>query len=130
MFSLQKNLEEWQPAALPVDVTLAGRWVLLEPLSAARHAPELWQAVHGQDAVWTWLSDGPYANEEELARALLAKEQGPAARFFALRPHGPSHKPGPAVGYASLMRIDTANGVIEVGNVMFSPALQRTPRSY
>ena len=31
------------------------------------------------------------------------------------------------VGYASLMRIDPANGCIEVGNIMYSPVLQRTP---
>ena len=33
---------------------------------------------------------------------------------------------GRAVGYQTLMRIDAANRVIEVGNVMYTPAMQRT----
>ena len=33
---------------------------------------------------------------------------------------------GRALGYQSLMRIDPANGVIEVGNILYTPALQRT----
>jgi RimJ/RimL family protein N-acetyltransferase len=33
---------------------------------------------------------------------------------------------GVAAGYASYMRMDPAQGVIEVGNILLSPALQRT----
>jgi RimJ/RimL family protein N-acetyltransferase len=118
-----KNLEHWRPVLLPDAVTLAGRWVTLEPLSAERHGKTLWRAVLGHDEVWRWLSDGPYGREKDLAEALAAKETGTAARFFAILPK----EIGVATGYASLMRMDPGNGVIEVGNVMFSPALQRTP---
>jgi RimJ/RimL family protein N-acetyltransferase len=117
------KLGHWKAVPLPVDVTLRGRWVTLEPLSASRHAHALWTAVHGHDEVWAWLADGPYRSEAELAGALAAKETGAAARFFAIVPGSTSV----ALGYASLMRMDPAHGVIEVGNVMFSPALQRTP---
>ncbi len=116
------NLEHWRPVLLPGAVTLAGRWATLEPLSAERHGKALSRAVLGHDEVWRWLSDGPYAREEDLAEALAAKETGTAARFFAIVPA----ETEAAVGYASLMRMDPANGVIEVGNVMFSPELQRT----
>jgi len=34
---------------------------------------------------------------------------------------------GKAVGVATFMRIDRASGVIEVGNINYSPLLQRTP---
>lgn len=112
----------WKPVPLPVPVTLTGRWVTLEPLTAAHHTHALWTAVHGHDEVWAWLADGPYGSEEELAEALELKQAGDAARFFAILPGSTSD----AKGYASLMRMDPANGVIEVGNVMFSPALQRT----
>jgi len=122
-----ENLLHWKPVPVPVDVTLRGRWVTLEPLSAERHTPALWSAVQGHDEVWDWLGDGPYTSEEELSAALAAKEKGTAARFFAILPHEAQGEAGPAAGYASLMRIDAANGVIEVGNVMFSPRLQRTP---
>ncbi len=33
---------------------------------------------------------------------------------------------GKAAGWASYMRISAAHGVVEVGNILFSPALQRT----
>jgi RimJ/RimL family protein N-acetyltransferase len=121
--SLHLNLADWRPVPLPSPVTLTGRWVTLEPLAVERHSHALWQAVRGHDEVWRWLGDGPYLSEENLAVALAAKETGAAARFFAILP-----KPDLAAkGYASLMRMDPVHGVIEVGNVMFSPSLQRTP---
>ncbi len=122
MTAPQPDLAHWKPVPLPGAVTLAGRTVTLEPLSAEKHAAALWQAVQGHDAVWIWLGDGPYTSEAQLKEAIAAKETGASARFFALVPA----KTGQAVGYASLMRIDAANGVIEVGNVLFAPALQRT----
>ncbi len=123
MPGITTNLAGWRPLPLPAPVTLVGRWVTLEPLSAARHTRALWQAVSGHDDVWRWLGDGPYSREDDLGEALALKETGSAARFFAILPEfAPT-----AAGYASLMRMDPANGVIEVGNVMFSPSLQRTP---
>src|ERR1700761_9509350 len=112
-----KDLKEWKPVPQPEAVTLAGRYVTLEPLSAARHTAPLWAAVNGHDEVWQWLADGPYATEADLKAALKAKEIGKAARFYAIVPAST----GQPAGYASLMRFDTANGAIEVGNVLFTP---------
>ncbi len=42
--------------------------------------------------------------------------------FFAVVPH----RTGRAEGRQALMRIDPANGVIEVGSIMWGPALVRT----
>jgi RimJ/RimL family protein N-acetyltransferase len=123
---MPNDLSNWKPVSLPAPITLTGHWVTLEPLSA-RHAHSLWQAVHGHDEVWTWLGDGPYGSEQELAAALASKETGLAARFFVIVPKAAPGSTPAAAGYASLMRMDPLNGVIEVGNVMFSPALQRTP---
>ncbi|HEY9126725.1 MAG TPA: GNAT family protein, partial [Acidobacteriaceae bacterium] len=119
------DLKEWKPVPLPEAMTLIGRWVTLEPLSAERHAAELWKAAEGHDEIWQWLGDGPYANEAELKAALAAKETGAAARFYAIVPAAT----GRIAGYLSLMRMDPANGVIEVGNVLFTPELQRTAAS-
>jgi RimJ/RimL family protein N-acetyltransferase len=123
MSSANADLSEWRPVPLPDQVTLTGCWVALEPLHATRHTHDLWQAVVGHDEVWAWLSDGPYSREEDLAQALETKQSGLAARFYAILPATTST----AAGYASLMRIDPDNGVIEVGNILYSPALQRTP---
>jgi RimJ/RimL family protein N-acetyltransferase len=94
----------------------------LEPLNAASHAADLWQAVQGRDKVWDYLADGPYASEADFERALAEKQVSAAALFFAIMPR----TRGRAEGYASYMRIDPVNGVIEVGNILLTPSLQRT----
>ena len=124
---MPNTTNDWRGAQMPSGKTLAGRTVTLEPLSATKHGTALWQAVEGHDEVWDWLGDGPYGREEDLYTALAAKETGAAAQFFAILPKHASGVADVAAGYASLMRIDAANGVIEVGNVLFSPRLQRTP---
>jgi len=91
-------------------------------LDAELHAADLWKAVHGHDEVWTYLADGPYANEADLGRAIEEKQAGSGAVFFAILPKATNH----AAGYASYMRMDPANGVIEVGNILLAPSLQRT----
>ncbi len=117
-----ENLVSWKPAPLPRPLRFEGRTVSLEPLSAASHTADLWQAVQGHDEVWAYLADGPYAGEADLKRALMEKQAGAAALFFAILPR----TSGRAEGYASYMRMDPAHGVIEVGNILLAPSLQRT----
>ena len=112
----------WKPVPPPTPITLRGRAVTLEPLEAARHSAAIWNEVLGHDEVWTWLADGPYAEETALRAALARKQAAPDAVFLALIPAAT----GQAAGYASYMRMDPANGVVEVGNILLSPALQRT----
>jgi RimJ/RimL family protein N-acetyltransferase len=95
---------------------------LLQPLNAELHTADLWQAVHGHDEVWIYLADGPYQSEADLRRALEEKQAGTSAVFFAIAPEATRH----VAGYASYMRMDPANGVIEVGNILLAPSLQRT----
>ena len=112
----------WKPVRPPGPVTLRGRYVTLEPLNAGRHAAALWEAVQGHDELWTWLPDGPYATEAALRQALEAKQAATSAVFLAIV----SAATGIASGYASYMRMDPANGVVEVGNILLTPTLQRT----
>jgi RimJ/RimL family protein N-acetyltransferase len=113
---------DWKAAALPVRVSLSGRNVTLEPLDAERHAAALWQAVKGRDELWTWLFDGPYASEADLRQAIEAKLAAAGFVFLAIVPV----ETGLAAGWASFLRMEPAHGVIEVGNILLSPALQRT----
>jgi RimJ/RimL family protein N-acetyltransferase len=96
--------------------------VTLEPLNAQQHAAALWQAVKGHDELWTWLADGPFSGEAKLRRALGEKEAGPNAVFLSIVPA----RTETAAGYASYMRMDPADGAIEVGNILLTPGLQRT----
>jgi RimJ/RimL family protein N-acetyltransferase len=115
----------WEPVLAPRSLTLRGRYVMLEPLDAGRHCPALWEAVRGRDEVWTWLYDGPFAAEADLRRALAEKQAAANNVFFAIIPEAVPQG-GRAAGYASFMRIEPAHGVVEVGNIMLAPALQRT----
>lgn len=66
--------------------------------------------------------DGPFAAEAAFRENLERNQASADPFFFAIVPA----ETGRAAGYASYLRIEPAHGVIEVGNIVFSPALQRT----
>jgi RimJ/RimL family protein N-acetyltransferase len=115
----------WKPVLPPRPLTLRGRYVTLEPLDAGRHGPALWKAVHGHNEAWTWLYEGPFATEAHLRHALQKKQTATDTVFLAIIPEAIADA-GEAAGYASYMRVEPAHGVVEVGNIMLTPALQRT----
>jgi RimJ/RimL family protein N-acetyltransferase len=110
------------PAARPGPVTLAGRFGTVERLDAARHGADFWQAIAGHDALWTYLPDGPYADETRFAGWLKEREQDTQRYCYAIVDRG-----GRAVGVMSLMEFRPAMRVIEIGYIVYSPLLQRTP---
>jgi RimJ/RimL family protein N-acetyltransferase len=120
-----------QPIGLPVDtapaqrpgpVTLKGRYGHLEKLGP-QHFADLWKAFAGHDEVWTYIStDGPFAGEPEFS-TFLAKRAAAADPYA----YAVIDQTGRAVGYLTLLRIEPEMRVIEVGHVLYSPLLQRTP---
>jgi RimJ/RimL family protein N-acetyltransferase len=110
------------PAQFPGPVTLKGRHGTVEGLAAARHGPNLWQAMRGHDDIWAYLPPGPFHDQAEFIAYISACEQSRERIFYAVVDSG-----GRAVGFFSLMEIRPAMRVIEVGNIVYSPALQRTP---
>ncbi len=117
-----QDLEDWKGALAPAPVTLEGRYVTLEPLDVDRHAAALWQAVEGHEELWAWLASGPYASASAMIESLEKWRTAESALLFAIIPR----ETNLAAGWASYMRIKPSHGVIEVGNVLFSPSLQRT----
>lgn len=119
------ELVDSRPARLPERVTLEGRFVRLEPLDAAAHGASIYEGAHGpgEERLWTYMSDGPYADRETFDRALEKKAESKDPLFFAVVDRATEK----AKGYASYMRIEPAHRVIEVGNILYTPALQRTP---
>lgn len=122
MSEIKDHHLDWKPVSLPLPVILRGDHVTLEPLDAGRHVAALWKAVQGHGAIWTWLADGPYSQELELGRAIEEKQKGTSAVFLAIVPAATNR----AEGYASYMHMDPANGVVEVGNILLAPQLQRS----
>jgi RimJ/RimL family protein N-acetyltransferase len=117
-----QDLKDWKGAQAPAPVTLHGRYVTLEPLDAAQHTAAIWQSVKGHDELWTWLPEGPFATEADFKATIEKKQNAPNYVFLAIVPRAT----GRATGWASLMRPDPPNGVIEVGFILYSPALKRT----
>jgi len=118
-------LVDSHPAKRPERVTLKGRLVTLAPLDAGAHAEALYEGSHGdaaRESVWTYLFDGPYRSLDEFRANIENKARSADPLFFAVV----DNASGRAVGYQTLMRIDAPNRVIEVGNVMYTPAMQRT----
>jgi RimJ/RimL family protein N-acetyltransferase len=107
----------WTPRPFPPRTPLAGRYVTLTPLLPA-HAEDLHAVM--TDEVWTYYSYGPFATPDEYRDWIAAKAAGDDPLFFALLVDGV------AKGSTSLLRTDPANGVTEVGHVVYSPAIQRT----
>ena len=105
---------------------MKGRWVTLAPLDAAAHAKDLFDGSRGdavRDAVWDHLFEPPHRDFDTFRVDLEKKAASPDPMFFAVT----DNATGWALGYQTLMRIDLANRVIEVGNIMYTPAIQRTP---
>lgn len=122
------KLPAWSPRPLPPRAALEGRYCRIEPLNPDRHAEELFEAFAQSDARnWTYLPDymGPYAT-------LAAWREWLASAFASNDPlwHTIMDKEsGHAVGMAAYLRIDAKSGVIEVGGLNYSRALQRKPTS-
>src|SRR6202035_598867 len=118
-----------QPVGLPVDdptpaprpgpVTLKGRYGRLEKLTPA-HTVDLWAAFAGHDELWTYIgADGPFATAAEFVPCIERRAAADDPYAYAIIDAADR-----AVGYLTLMRIVPEMRVIEVGHVLYSPALQ------
>lgn len=117
------DLADWQGAPRPEREVIAGRYVRLEPLGPA-HTDDLYAAAvsPGADERFQWLFETPPADRAVMAGWIEAAASKSDPLFFAVI----DEASGRAEGRQALMRIDTVHGVIEVGSIMWGPAIQRT----
>jgi len=123
--SIGNPLPNWTPRPRPPRSAMAGRFCDVEPIDPARHAAELHAAnlLDAEGRNWTYLPYGPFARLEDYRDWLERENAGDDPLRHAII----ERRSGRAVGVASLMRIDPAAGVIEVGGINYAPPLQRTP---
>ncbi|MCX6633852.1 MAG: GNAT family protein [Acidobacteria bacterium] len=94
------------------------------PLDAARHPDALWSGTGGgaNESLWRYMAEGPFPNRAAFDAHLKAKAASDDPLFHAIV----DRASGRALGYAALMRIEPKHRVIEVGNIVYTQALQRT----
>ncbi len=119
------DLSNWQPRPRPERRVLEGRTVRLEPLEAARHGDELFEASSVTDAGsrFAWLPEFPPQDRAAFQPWLEKAEASPDPLFFAVI----DKASGKVAGRQTLMRIDASNGVAEIGNIYWGPLMSRKP---
>ena len=115
----------WTPREAPDFEPTPGRFVNVAPLRAQADAAELFAALGGaeNDELWRYIPFGPFESGEQLVAVLgfTAESQGWQTLVFR------SAETNELLGMASYMRIRPEAGSAEVGAVLFSKKLQRTP---
>jgi RimJ/RimL family protein N-acetyltransferase len=102
---------------------LDGRYARLEPLAEA-HAPALYEASSGPgaDARFAYLFDLPPHAPADMAAWIAKMAFGDDPLFSAVI----DTASGRAAGRQALMRITPEHGVIEIGHILWGPAIART----
>jgi RimJ/RimL family protein N-acetyltransferase len=112
------------PAEVPQPTVLTGRFVSLTPVDPNLHALSLFEGSQGTESeqLWRYLPDTPPPNLESF-KSYLASRAAKDRLDFAIVDNNSDE----AVGLASYLAIEPINRRIEVGNILFTPRLQRTP---
>jgi RimJ/RimL family protein N-acetyltransferase len=115
-------LRNWTARPQPPRTSITGRFCRVEPLDATAHAEDLFDCLGSlHDGRWTYLPYGPFHTRDAFRQWVVDQSQKDDPMLHAI-----VDPAGKATGVAAYMRIDRANGVIEIGHLNFSPQLQRT----
>lgn len=117
-------LPDWTPRRVPESVVLQGRHVTLAPLTTD-DADWIVAELTPHPSLWTYRPDDPPRSPAEAAGWIADRIALPLTMTYAVRRHSDDRH----LGMCSLMRTDAANGVTEIGAILFAPDLQRTPAS-
>ena len=113
------------PARHPQRTTLVGHRVTVAPLDPATHADSLYESTHGptNDRLWLYLPWGPFPDRAAFDTYLTRLASAEDPLFFAILDKVSRQ----AVGYAAYLRIEPEHRCIEVGGILYTPPLQRSP---
>ncbi|MBB6484141.1 GNAT family N-acetyltransferase [Rhizobium lusitanum] len=118
------DLANWSGVSRPERTTLEGRYVRIEPLDPTRHGAELFasaQAPGAGDRFRYLFEDAP-ADYAAFSPWLEKASSGTDPLFFATI----DKRTGRVEGRQALMRIDSTHGVIEIGSILWGPAIARS----
>lgn len=119
------DLANWTTRPRPQRITLEGRFVRLEPFSSSRHGDGLFAAstVADADQRFRYLLEYPPESRAAFQPWLDNAEASGDPLFFAVI----DKASGAVAGRQTLMRIEPAHGVIEVGHIYWGPLVSRRP---
>jgi RimJ/RimL family protein N-acetyltransferase len=117
------ELRDWKPRPRPARVTLEGRYCTLEPLDPVKHGDELFAAsmAPGAEERFRYLFEAPQ-DRAGFEGWLTNISQSSDPLCFAVV----DAATGRCEGRQSLMRVIPEHGVIEVGSILWGPAIART----
>lgn len=118
-------VDGFTPPRFPDAARIDGDSVRLERLRPDAHSATIFEAARGADWIWDYMYVGPFADQAAFTvmQSDLAAKTDTVA--YAIIPAAS----GVAQGQATFMRIDPANGVLEIGNIVMTPPLQQTVAS-
>ena len=122
---LREDVDLEKPYVFPKHETVNGKLVQLIPLHPEQ-ADQLFESIGGDRnaALYEYMPYGPYS-DSDIAVFRKQVEQfakGKDPQFYTIV----DLKTGQLMGWASFLRIDEKYRTIEIGHVLYSPALQRT----
>jgi RimJ/RimL family protein N-acetyltransferase len=118
------NPDAPKPAkSAPLRAVIEGRYCRLEPI-AAEHARTLYEAAAapGAEDRFRWLFEVPPSSEREIATWIERVRVPDDPLFFAVIDKATSR----CEGRQAFMRIVPEHGVIEIGSILWGPAIART----
>lgn len=119
------SLENWTARQRPDIDVLEGRYVRIEKLDATRHADALFEASstsNGEER-FRWLSERVPTEKAEFMEWMEKSAASADPSFYAVI----DKASGKVGGRQAFMRIDTANGVIEIGAILWNPPVGQRP---
>jgi RimJ/RimL family protein N-acetyltransferase len=109
-------------AKRPENITLTGNHIIIAPFDVNKHSASLFE-IENKEQLYFYLPIGPFetlADQKSNHQAMMMRSD---QMLYALI----DPKSGDVLGHAAFLRIDPANASIEVGNILFTTKLQRTP---
>lgn len=120
-----RDLSNWTERERPHRKVMEGRYVRLEPLDIQKHGDELFEAATAgdSDGRFRWLPENTPETREEFQPWLERVGASQDPMYFAVI----DLKTGKVAGRQTMMRMDPANGVAEIGHIHWGPEIQQTP---
>lgn len=119
------DLGDWTLKSEPTLKNTTGRFVQIDRAQFPEDAEALFAAIGGaQNAdLWRFIPFGPFEDAASLADGMVAVAERQNWMTYVFR----HPETGAALGMASFMRIRPEAGSVEIGCIIFSKALQKTP---